>query len=174
MDKPFAQRNILSGHALSHLATLTKSSCQKNCSLLLQEQGTLALAEGLCMRLLDYGASSKERAKALLREIRALQVWPSSHSQQDPGPPMQAPATQCDARCLWHCCRPVQACLHLFWGVPSCAQLLCARLLPLKSPYTFFSLTFVSTPMISERKHHVMCAGQLGCIGACGCEGGLT
>ena len=34
----------------------------------------LALAEGLCMRLLDYGASSKERARALLREIRSLQV----------------------------------------------------------------------------------------------------
>ena len=26
------------------------------------------------MRLLDYGASSKERARALLREIRSLQV----------------------------------------------------------------------------------------------------
>ena len=39
-----------------------------------QEQGTLALAEGLCMRLLDYGASSKERARALLRDIRSLQV----------------------------------------------------------------------------------------------------
>jgi hypothetical protein len=48
----------------------------------LQEQGTLALAEGLCMRLLDYGASSKERAKALLREIRALQVC-LLHSLQD-------------------------------------------------------------------------------------------
>lgn len=46
-------------------------------ALSLQEQGTLALAEGLCMRLLDYGASSKERAKALLREIRALQVGPA-------------------------------------------------------------------------------------------------
>ena len=39
-----------------------------------QDRGTLALAEGLCMRLLDYGASPKERAKALLREIRSLQV----------------------------------------------------------------------------------------------------
>lgn len=44
----------------------------------LQDRGTLALAEGLCMRLLDYGASSKERAKALLREIRALQVRSSA------------------------------------------------------------------------------------------------
>ena len=41
----------------------------------LQERGTLALAEGLCLRLLDYGASSKERARALLREIRSLQVY---------------------------------------------------------------------------------------------------
>lgn len=45
---------------------------------MLQDRGTLALAEGLCMRLLDYGASSKERAKALLREIRALQVRSSA------------------------------------------------------------------------------------------------
>ena len=46
-----------------------------------QEQGTLALAEGLCMRLLDYGASSKERARALLREIRSLQV-PFTHIER--------------------------------------------------------------------------------------------
>lgn len=51
----------------SHIGLQLRAVC-------LQEQGTLALAEGLCMRLLDYGASSKERAKALLREIRALQV----------------------------------------------------------------------------------------------------
>ncbi len=29
-------------------------------------------AERHCLRLLDYGAPSKEKAKALLREIRAL------------------------------------------------------------------------------------------------------
>ncbi|EIE22594.1 TPR-like protein [Coccomyxa subellipsoidea C-169] len=36
--------------------------------------GELAAAEGLCLRLLDFGAASKERAKALLREIRSMQV----------------------------------------------------------------------------------------------------
>jgi len=37
-----------------------------------QDQGLLEEAERHCLRLLDYGAPSKERAKALLREIRAL------------------------------------------------------------------------------------------------------
>ena len=61
-------------------------------ALSLQEQGTLALAEGLCMRLLDYGASSKERAKALLREIRALQVGPAVTPCRT-SLPMRAPVT---------------------------------------------------------------------------------
>ena len=39
-----------------------------------QEVGDLEEAEAHCLRLLDYGAPSKERAKALLREIHALQV----------------------------------------------------------------------------------------------------
>ena len=40
------------------------------------------------MRLLDYGASSKERAKALLREIRSMQVCLTcvcSHCAPSPG-----------------------------------------------------------------------------------------
>lgn len=45
-----------------------------NGSGVMQNHGDLAAAEGLCMRLLDYGPASKERAKALLREIRSLQV----------------------------------------------------------------------------------------------------
>ena len=68
--------------ALQGTLLLPRVTAHKKCATLVfswellcsQEQGTLAMAEGLCMRLLDYGASSKERAKALLREIRALQV----------------------------------------------------------------------------------------------------
>ena len=37
-----------------------------------QDQGALDEAERHCLRLLDYGAPSKEKAKALLREIRVL------------------------------------------------------------------------------------------------------
>ena len=39
----------------------------------MQTTGSLAEAEAYCLQLLDYGAPSKEKAKALLREIRSLQ-----------------------------------------------------------------------------------------------------
>ena len=71
-----------------------------------QEVGELEEAEAHCLRLLDYGAPSKERAKALLREIRALQVSSAvlhsgslgsfrvdSGSQKSP---------QTDGRCVLH------------------------------------------------------------------------
>ena len=88
-------------HAALHgRLLLRKVTAHNRCShigvhlgaLSLQEQGTLALAEGLCMRLLDYGASSKERAKALLREIRALQVGPAVTPCRT-GLPMRAAVT---------------------------------------------------------------------------------
>ena len=39
----------------------------------IQDNGDLAEAEAHCLRLLDVGGHFKERAKALLREIRSLQ-----------------------------------------------------------------------------------------------------
>jgi tetratricopeptide (TPR) repeat protein len=41
-----------------------------------QQQGDLTAAEGYFMRLLDYGADHKERAKASLRELRAMTAGP--------------------------------------------------------------------------------------------------
>ena len=61
----------------SLLAIFMQSSARlslKRC-LWPQNNGELAAAEALCLRLLDFGAASKERAKALLREIRSIQVW---------------------------------------------------------------------------------------------------
>ena len=46
----------------------------RSCCAVFQNNGDLAAAEALCQRLLDYGAASKEHAKTLLREIRAMQV----------------------------------------------------------------------------------------------------
>lgn len=39
----------------------------------MQEEGRLAEAEQLALRLIEYGAAAKEKAKALLRHIRAAQ-----------------------------------------------------------------------------------------------------
>ena len=39
----------------------------------LQESGDYSEAEGHCLRLMDVGGLNKEKAKALLRDIRALQ-----------------------------------------------------------------------------------------------------
>ena len=40
----------------------------------LQEAGDYSEAESHCLRLMDVGGLNKEKAKALLRDIRALQV----------------------------------------------------------------------------------------------------
>jgi len=40
----------------------------------LQEEGSYAEAESHCLRLMDVGGVNKDKAKALLREIRALQA----------------------------------------------------------------------------------------------------
>lgn len=39
-----------------------------------QDNGAYDVAEAMCMRLMDFGAPAKEKAKALLREIRQFQV----------------------------------------------------------------------------------------------------
>lgn len=57
----------ISGQSVTSAFTLERC-------LWLQNNGELAAAEALCLRLLDFGAASKERAKALLREIRSMQV----------------------------------------------------------------------------------------------------
>ena len=47
-----------------------------------QDQGLLSVAEAHCLRALEYGtaAPAKDRAKALLREIRCAGITCSSHS----------------------------------------------------------------------------------------------
>jgi hypothetical protein len=39
-----------------------------------QDKGLYDAAEAMCMRLMEFGAPAKEKAKALLREIRQFQV----------------------------------------------------------------------------------------------------
>ncbi|KAK9826135.1 hypothetical protein WJX81_007973 [Elliptochloris bilobata] len=62
-----------------------------------KDQGALEEAERHCLRLLDYGAPSKEKAKALLREIRALHRASASFDTPAPrGDPPSSPGSDID------------------------------------------------------------------------------
>ena len=55
--------------------------CDVERVLCMQEEGSYAEAEAHCLRLMDVGGVNKDKAKALLREIRALQAQQSSTPQ---------------------------------------------------------------------------------------------
>ena len=51
----------------------------------MQEEGNYAEAEAHCLRLMDVGGVNKDKAKALLREIRALQAQQQGSTPQPSG-----------------------------------------------------------------------------------------
>lgn len=63
-------------------ATLVCWEVGKGVCCVSQDSGELAEAEAHCLRLLDVGGATKDKAKALLREIRSLQQQRGSARSQ--------------------------------------------------------------------------------------------
>ena len=70
------------------------------------------------MRLLDYGASSKERARALLREIRSLQVPFRKESSDTSSNHTAAPQGHCCGVCLDYVRVALQCAQPVTWLPP--------------------------------------------------------